>query len=58
MIVEKMERLHPNSHQERRGLTLRPVVTVQMPPSPDERRLYRRLLEILGAPYTSHPGPE
>jgi hypothetical protein len=54
MIVEKMERLHPISHQERRGITLRPVLTVQMPPSPDERRFYTRLLEILGAPYTSH----
>jgi hypothetical protein len=31
---------------------------MQMPPSPDERRFYTRLLEILGAPYTSHPGPE
>jgi hypothetical protein len=25
-----------------------------MPPSPDERRFYTRLLEFLGAPYTSH----
>jgi hypothetical protein len=54
MILEKMERAHPNSHHERRGITIRPVLTVQMPPSPDERRFYTRLLEILGAPYTSH----
>jgi Bacterial TniB protein len=54
MLIEKMERQHPNSHHERRGLTLRPVLRVQMPASPDERRFYTRLLEILGAPYTSH----
>lgn len=54
MVIEKMERQHPNSHHERRGLTLRPVLTVQMPASPDERRFYTRLLEILGAPYSSH----
>jgi len=54
MLIEKMERQHPNSHHERRGLTLRPVLRVQMPPSPDERRFYTRLLEFLGAPYTSH----
>jgi hypothetical protein len=54
MLIEKMERQHPNSHHERRGLTLRPVLRVQMPASPDERRFHTRLLEILGAPYTSH----
>jgi hypothetical protein len=40
MLIEKMERQHPNSHHERRGLTLRPVLRVQMPASPDERRFY------------------
>jgi replication-associated recombination protein RarA len=54
MIVEKMQRQHPNSHDERRGITMRPVLAVQMPPSPDERRFYTRLLEILGAPYGNH----
>jgi ATP-dependent Clp protease ATP-binding subunit ClpA len=52
MILEKMERQHPNSYEERRGITLRPVVSVQMPPSPDERRFYTRMLEVLGAPYS------
>jgi len=47
MLIEKMERQHPNSHHERRGLTLRPVLRGQMPASPDERRFYTRLLEIL-----------
>jgi len=52
MILEKMERQHPSSLDERRQIKLRPVLTVQMPPSPDERRFYTRILEVLGAPYS------
>ena len=52
MIVEKMERQHPNVYVERQGITMRPVVSAQMPPSPDERRFYTRLLDVLGAPYS------
>jgi replication-associated recombination protein RarA len=49
MILEKMERQHPSSYDERKGITKRPVVIVQMPSSPDERRFYTRILEVLGA---------
>jgi hypothetical protein len=52
MILEKMERQHPSTLDKRRGIKLRPVLTVQMPPSPDERRFYTRILEVLGAPYS------
>jgi Bacterial TniB protein len=52
MILEKMERQHPNSYDERRGITMRPVLIIQMPASPDERRFYTRILEVLGAPYS------
>jgi len=52
MILEKMERQHPSTLDERRQIKLRPVLTVQMPPSPDERRFYTRILEVLGAPYS------
>jgi hypothetical protein len=52
MILEKMERQHPSSYDERKGITKRPVVIVQMPSSPDERRFYTRILEVLGAPYS------
>ena len=52
MIVEKMERQHPSSYDERHGITMRPVLSAQMPPSLDERRFYTRLLEVLGAPYS------
>ena len=52
MILEKMERQHPKSYDERRGITKRPVLIIQMPASPDERRFYTRILEVLGAPYS------
>ena len=52
MILEKMERQHPSSYDERKGITKRPVVIIQMPLSPDERRFYTRILEVLGAPYS------
>ncbi len=48
MILEKMERQHPDSYDERRGITKRPVLIIQMPASPDERRFYTRILEVLG----------
>jgi len=52
MILEKMERQHPKSYDERSGITKRPVLIVQMPASPEERRFYTRILEVLGAPYS------
>jgi hypothetical protein len=54
MILEKLERQHPSTLDERQGIKLRPVLTVQMPPSPDERRFYTRMLDALGAPYSNH----
>ena len=52
MILEKMERLHPSTLDEGRGIKMRPVLTVKMTPSPDERRFYTRMLEVLDAPYS------
>jgi hypothetical protein len=54
MILEKMERQHPSSYDQRRGITKRPVVIVRMPSSPDQRRFYTRILQVLGAPYSTH----
>jgi uncharacterized coiled-coil protein SlyX len=51
MILEEMERQHPSSYDQRRGITKRPVVIVQMPSSPDQRRFCTRILQVLGAPY-------
>jgi hypothetical protein len=42
MILEKMERQHQSSYDQRRGITKRPIVIVQMPSSPDQRRFYTR----------------
>ena len=52
MILEKMERQHPSSSDDCKGLTKRPVVIVKIPSSPDERRFYTRILEVLLAPYS------
>ena len=52
MILEKLERQHPSTYDERCGIAQRPVLIVQMPPNPDERRFYTRVLEVLGAPYS------
>ena len=52
MIVEKFRRTHPPGSEEAHG-TVRsqvPVLKVQMPPAPDERRFFWAILEALGAP--------
>jgi hypothetical protein len=49
MILEKMERQHPSSYDERKGIPS-DLLIVQMPSSPDERRFYTDF-EVLGAPY-------
>jgi SpoVK/Ycf46/Vps4 family AAA+-type ATPase len=51
MILEKFARQHPMHFDKAGERQMRPVVTVQMPPAPDERRLYAALLDTLGAPF-------
>ncbi len=50
MIIEKFVRANPPSFDERSGIDHRPVIVVQMVPSPDEGRFYHRLLSVIGAP--------
>jgi len=52
MIVEKFRRSHlPGSEESARDGAIRvPVLKVQMPPAPDERRFFSAILEALGAP--------
>lgn len=52
MIVEKFRRQHlPGSEESARDGAIRvPVLKVQMPPAPDERRFFSAILESLGAP--------
>jgi type II secretory pathway predicted ATPase ExeA len=52
MIVEKFRRVHlPSAEADpREGAVAVPVLKVQMPPAPDERRFFSAVLEALGAP--------
>lgn len=49
-IIAKFLREHPSSYDQQRGIEQRPVLSMQMPPAPDQRRFYRALLEVLGVP--------
>ncbi len=50
LIVRKFQREHPPDFDGKRGVERRPVIAMQMPPTPDQRRFYRSLLAVIGAP--------
>jgi hypothetical protein len=50
LIIAKFLRAHPPGFDRQRGVEQRPVITMQMPPTPDQRRFYRALLSVIGAP--------
>ena len=50
MIIEKFARAHSPVLDPVSGIRIRPVIVVQMIPSPDEGRFYHRLLAVIGAP--------
>ena len=56
MIVEKFRREHLRGAEAdlREGAISVPVLKVQMPPAPDERRFFSAVLEALGAPDRSN----
>jgi hypothetical protein len=54
MIVEKFARMHPRHHEHKTGIESRPVLIIQFPSRPDERRLFARILRGLGAPYSAY----
>jgi hypothetical protein len=54
MIVEKFERLHPPHHDRKSGTESRPVMIVQFPSGPDQRRFFGRILQALSAPYSAY----
>src|SRR5260370_2397129 len=56
MIVEKFRREHVRGAEAdvREGAIAVPVLKVQMPPAPDERRFFSAVLEALGAPDRSN----
>jgi hypothetical protein len=51
MIIEKFRRAHPPTFNRQKGLQDIDVVAVQMPPAPQERRLYGQILLALNAPH-------
>lgn len=53
MIVEKFRRSHPaiEAIDAPDGVASLPVIKVQMPPGPDEGRLFGSIVEALGMPY-------
>lgn len=50
MVVEKFLRDHPSTFDAASGVARIPVVSVQMPPAPDEKRVYTQLMSAVGAP--------
>jgi replication-associated recombination protein RarA len=50
LIIAKFLREHPPGFDRQRGVEQRPVISMQMPPPPDQRRFYRALLSVIGAP--------
>jgi Bacterial TniB protein len=50
LIVRKFLRENPPGFDQQRGVEQRPVISMQMPPTPDQRRFYRALLSVVGAP--------
>jgi hypothetical protein len=53
MIVEKFRRVHPpiTAVETADGVAVLPVLSVQMPPGPDEGRLFGAILDGLGVPF-------
>lgn len=49
-VFRKFMRDHPASFDRRTGITVAPVVAMQMPPEPDEKSFYEELLSALEAP--------
>lgn len=50
LIIAKFLRQHPPGFDRHRGVEQRPVICMQMPPTPDQRRFYRSLLSVIGVP--------
>lgn len=55
-IVRKFVRDHPSTFDEQRGVEKRQIISMQMPPLPDQQRFYSALLFELGAPHNPKAG--
>ena len=50
MIAKRMASKYPTQYKSDLGITKTPVLLLQAPPAPDERRFYQHLLSTIGAP--------
>jgi hypothetical protein len=50
MIAKRMASKYPASYDAGLGVTKTPILLVQAPPAPDERRFYQHVLATIGAP--------
>jgi hypothetical protein len=55
-IIQKFLRDHKSRFDEKHGRTRLPVVSIQMPPTPDERSLYEEILAGMGGIFTDGSG--
>ncbi len=55
-IVRKFIREHPPTFDEQRGVEKRQIISMQMPPLPDQQRFYSALLFQIGAPHSPKAG--
>ncbi len=50
MLLEKFIREHTPSFENEQGVAKIPVIVLQMPPAPDEKRFYSQMLAAVEAP--------
>lgn len=50
MIAKRMASKYPTRYDAELGTTKTPILLVQAPPAPDERRFYQHILASIGAP--------
>ena len=46
MIAKRMESLYPSNYRSDLGVTRTPILLLQAPPAPDERRFYQHILAL------------
>ncbi|WP_254054511.1 TniB family NTP-binding protein [Roseovarius sp. EL26] len=50
MVAKRMESLYPSQYASDICVTRTPILLLQAPPAPDERRFYQHILASIGAP--------
>lgn len=55
MIATRMASQYPSTYDAESGVTSTPLLLLQAPPAPDERRFYEHVLTKIGAPMAGRP---